>query len=53
MNIQIAVNWPLREERGSLILGQSLAGGFWGRYCTYRAVYTIRFAEPCCFFHCS
>jgi hypothetical protein len=34
MNIQAAVNWPLRKRLGSLILGQSLAGGVRDRYCT-------------------
>jgi hypothetical protein len=33
-NMQAAVNRPLRETLGSLILGQSLAGAVRGRYCT-------------------
>jgi nucleoside-diphosphate-sugar epimerase len=33
-NIQIAVNWPLREELTSLILGQSLAAEIRGGHCS-------------------
>ena len=39
-NIQTAVNRPLRERLGSLIPGQSLAGGVRDRYRTPATAYT-------------